>query len=579
VSELLPAAPAKPRKPVPRRPAPPRAVDDVAAPLDAMLVDAAFGPLRQLAPDVSVARFVSKLARRPATTGQRLGELAGELVRIGRGSSTLTPDPKDRRFSDPAWAGNPLLRRLVQAYLATGRTVEQLLDDSGLDWRDDQRVRFLVENLMQALAPSNVPLVNPASAKAAIDTGGMNFVRGGLNLLRDVLSAPRVPKMVDDSGFAVGENLGVTPGAVVLRTDMFELIQYAPQTPTVRKVPLLIVPPTINKFYVLDLAPGRSLIEHLVRSGQQVFVLSWRNPDARHADWGLDAYTGAILEAMDAVERISRSPRTVLTGFCSGGILASVVAGHLAATGRRDRLAGVAFGVTVLDHWHAGVPAALADKYLVRAATAASRRKGYLDGKVLAEVFAFLRPGDLVWNYWVNNYLLGRQPPAFDVLYWNADTTRMPARLHADFVDLALRNRLAGDGVNALGTHVELGTVDVDAYVIAGIADHITPWQSCYRTTSLLGGRTRFVLSTSGHIAALVNPPGNPKATYRLNPDNPDDAQEWLDGATTEQGSWWPDFVAWLGERCGPDRRAPRTLGGPGLAPLIEAPGTYVLDR
>jgi polyhydroxyalkanoate synthase len=554
-------------------------VDDVAAPLDAMLVDAAFGPLRQLAPDMSVARFIGRLAGRPATTGQRLGELAGELVRVAGGTSTLTPDPKDRRFNDPAWTGNPLLRRILQTYLATGRTVGQLLDDSGLEWRDDHRVRFLVENLLEALSPSNVPLVNPASAKAAIDTGGMNFVRGGLNLLRDLASAPRIPKMVDDSGFKVGENLGVTPGAVVLRTDMFELIQYAPQTATVRRVPLLVVPPTINKFYVLDLASGRSLVEHLVRSGQQVFVLSWRNPDSRHADWGLDAYARAILDAMDAVEKITRSERTVLTGFCSGGILASVVAGHLAATGRLDRLAGLAFGVTVLDQWHAGLPAALADQYLVRAATAASRRRGYLDGKVLAEVFAFLRPGDLVWNYWVNNYLLGRQPPAFDVLYWNSDTTRMPARLHADFVDLALRNRLAGTGVDALGTHVDLADVDVDAYVVAGIADHITPWQSCYRTTALLGGRSRFVLSTSGHIAALVNPPGNPRATYRLNPDNPDDAEEWLDGATTEQGSWWPDFVDWLGQRCGPDRRAPRGLGGPGFPPLIEAPGTYVLDR
>jgi polyhydroxyalkanoate synthase subunit PhaC len=555
-------------------------IDDVAAPLDALLIDAAFGPLRQLAPDLSTVKLAGRLATRPATTARRLGALAAELARVGLGTSALAPAPKDRRFADPAWSRSPALRRIVQAYLAAGRTVEQLVGDADLDWRDDQRVRFLAENLVEALSPSNVPLLNPASARAAADTRGMNFVRGGLNLVRDMARAPRIPQMVDGSAFGVGENLATTPGAVVLRTELFELIQYAPQTPTVRTVPLLFVPPTINKFYVLDLAPGRSWIEHLVRSGQQVFILSWRNPDRRHADLGLDAYVRAVLDALAAVERIANTDRTVLTGLCSGGMLAAATAAYLAGTGGLGRLAGLAFGVTVLDHRRAGVPAAIADRHLVAAATALSRRRGYLDGKALAEVFAWLRPGDLVWQYWVNNYLLGRRPPAFDVLYWNADTTRMTARLHADFVDLALHNRLATPrSATVLGVPVDLSTVDTDAYVVAGVADHITPWQSCYRTTALLGGDTRFVLSTSGHIAALVNPPGNGKATYRIGGETPGDPQAWLAAATTERGSWWPDFVAWLAARCGPDRRAPRRLGGRGHAPLIEAPGTYVLDR
>jgi polyhydroxyalkanoate synthase len=279
-----------------------------------------------------------------------------------------------------------------------------------------------------------------------------------------------------------------------------------------------------------------------------------------------------VLDALDATRRICRAERTVLTGVCSGGMLASMVAAQLAGVGQLDRLAGLAFMVTVLDHRRAGIPAALADRYLARAATAISRRKGYLDGKLLAEVFAWLRPGDLVWNYWVNNYLLGRKPPAFDVLYWNADTTRMPARLHADLVDVALANRMAKPASG-------LKKVSTDTYVVAGIADHITPWQNCYRTTGLLGGPTRFVLSSSGHIAAMVNPPGSGKSSYRLNPENPGDPQEWLGGASTEQGSWWPDFVAWLTKRSGAEKRAPRNLGGRGLDPLIEAPGTYVLDR
>jgi polyhydroxyalkanoate synthase len=557
-----------------------READNLAVPLDALLVDAALGPLRRLLPDLSTARLVRRLATRPAATGRQVATLAAEYARIGAGRSTLAPQPRDRRFAEPAWTENPLLRRVVQAYLASAQTIEGLVADADLGWRDAQRVRFLTDNLVEAFAPSNVPLLNPASAKAAIDTAGMNFVRGGRNLIRDMAAPPRVPSMVDPSAFTVGETLAATPGAVVLRTEMFELLQYTPQTPTIREVPLLLVPPTINKYYAIDLAPGRSWVEHLVRSGQHVFALSWRNPDARHAEWGLSTYVQAILDAVDAVTNIARSERLVLTGICSGGILASLVAAHLAES---DRLAGLGLAVTVLDHHRAGIAAALTDKRLAAAATSRSRRRGYLDGKLLGEVFAWLRPGDLIWQYWVNNYLLGRVPPAFDVLYWNADTTRMSAQLHADFVDLAIHNRLAEPGkASVLGRPVDLGGIHVDAYVVAGVADHITPWQSCYRTLGLLGGDTRFVLSTSGHIAALVNPPGSPKATYRVNPDasaRSTDPDEWLAGASIEPGTWWPDFVAWLDERTGGERTAPRRLGGRGYAPLIAAPGTYVFDR
>jgi polyhydroxyalkanoate synthase len=552
---------------------------DQAAPLDALLVDAALGPVRRFAPDASTARFALHLARRPLTTGRRLAGLAAELARIGIGTSTVAPSKRDRRFADPAWTENPLLRRLVQAYQASGQTAEQLVGDAALSWRDEQRTRFLVENLVAALSPSNLPLVNPASAKAAVDTAGLNFVRGGRSLLGDLATAPRVPEMVDSSAFEVGRTIAVTPGAVLLRTDVLELIQYRPQTEQVRRVPLLIVPPTINKYYALDLAPGRSLVEYLVQHGQQVFLISWRNPDARHADWGLDTYVQAVLDALDAVERISRSDRTALAGICSGGIIASLTAAHLADTGRQDRLAAFGLAVTVLDNARAGTPAALADRRLATAATQMSRRRGYLDGRALAEVFAWLRPDDLVWNYWVNNYLLGRKPPAFDILFWNSDTTRMPARLHADFVGLAMKNSLVKPGaMSVLGRPVDLSRMEVDSYVVAGIADHLTPWQNCYRSTQLLGGDSRFILSTSGHIAALVNPPGNPKASYQTNKDNPPDAPAWLKTAETRQGSWWPDVVSWLGERCGPEKRAPASLGGGGLRPLVEAPGTYVFD-
>jgi len=552
---------------------------DEAAPLDVLLADAAAGSLRRFAPDASTAKFAVALARRPATTARRLGSLAAELARIGTGTSALAPAKRDRRFTDPAWTGNLLLRRIVQAYLAAGMTAGQLVGDAALDWQDDKRVRFLIENLTDALSPSNVPLVNPASAKAAIDTGGVNFIHGGISLLRDMAAKPRIPEMVDTSSFEVGRNIAVTPGAVVLRTEILELIQYRPQTAQVGEVPLLIVPPTINKYYAMDLAPGRSLVEYLVQNGQQAFVISWRNPDARDAEWGMDTYVGAVLDALDAVQRVCGVDQTALIGVCAGGIIASITAGHLAATGRLGQLAAFGLFVTVLDTTHAGTLGALADRDLLTAAKAISRRRGYLDGRDLAEMFAWLRPGDLIWNYWVNNYLLGQKPPAFDVLFWNADTTRMAARLHADFVDLAMDNKLLSPGsLTILGTAIDLSQVDTDAYLVAGIADHITPWQNCYRSTQLLGGTSRFILSTSGHIAALVNPPGNPKARYQISKSTPADPEGWLKTAATEHGSWWPDMLAWLGDRCGKDKTAPGELGGGGLRPLADAPGTYVFD-
>jgi polyhydroxyalkanoate synthase len=551
-----------------------------AGPLDALLVDAALGPVRRFVPDLSTARWAASLARTPDVTARRLGELAAETGRILAGTSTVTPSRGDRRFTDVAWAENPLLKRLVQLYLAGSHTVEQLLDDADLGPRDRKRVRFLLENAIQATAPSNVPLLNPASAKAVIDTAGLSLVRGAKQLATDLSSAPRLPEMVDGSGFVLGDTIAATPGAVVFRNEVLELIQYAPQTDEVYEVPALVVPPTINKYYALDLAPGRSLVEFGVRQGRQMFLISWRNPDARHASWNLDTYVRGVLDALDAVEEITGTAQAVLGGACSGGILASAAAAYLAAVGRQDRLAGLVLAVTVIDNEDAGTMAALVDARLAERAKARSARKGYLDGRDLAEVFAWLRPGDLVWNYWVNNYLLGKRPPAFDILFWNSDTTRMTAALHADFVDLAMDNSLTRPGaLTVLGVPIDLGTVTVDSYMAAGIADHITPWESCYRSARLFGGTGRFVLSSSGHIAALVNPPGNPKASFHTNDDLTSDATAWLEDSDVIQGSWWTDLGLWLDERCGALRPAPRELGADGLQVLAQAPGTYVFDQ
>jgi poly(3-hydroxyalkanoate) synthetase len=287
-----------------------------------------------------------------------------------------------------------------------------------------------------------------------------------------------------------------------------------------------------------------------------------------------------VVRALDAVREISGAAKASVCALCSGGIVTSMVAAHLSVTGELNKLASLCLGVTVLDQAQAGTAGAMIDEETAAAAMAVSQARGYLDGRALAEVFAWLRPDDLIWNYWVNNYLQGRPPPAFDILSWNADTTRLPAALHHDFIRLALANALTVPGAaTMLGSPVDLSKVDTEAYVIAGIADHLCPWESCYRTTGLLGGPVRFVLSTSGHIAALVNPPGNPKASFRTAPSNPADPAGFLDAASTVPGSWWSDYSAWLAERSGGRKRSPRTLGRKGYPVLYAAPGTYVHDR
>jgi len=555
--------------------------DELAAPLDLLLTSATKPFASRMMPNATWSHFGANLAKQPGAVAGRLGALTRELGGIAVGNSHRAPARSDKRFADPAWQQNPLLRRVMQAYLAGAETAEGLLADARLDWRDGERMRFVVDNFVEGLAPSNNPLISPLGWKALIDTGGLSTVRGARAFARDMLSKPRVPAMVEPDAFAVGENVAITKGAVVLQTSMFELIQYAPQTPTVNAIPLLIVPPVINKFYVLDIAPGRSMIEYFVQQGQQVFVISWRNPQARHKDWGFDAYGAAIVEAMDAVQNIADVERTHLFATCSGGILAALTAAHLAEIGEGDRIAGFTLAVTVLDETKAGFAAAAMSDRAAQAAIRVSGRKGYLDGRDMAEMFAWLRPTDLVWRYVVNNYVQGRKPAPFDVLFWNADTTRMAAALHRDLVLMGLRNALVTPGgVSMLGSPVDLCKITADAYIVGGIADHISPWQATYRSARLLGSKdNRYVLSTNGHIAALVNPPGNPKASFRTGPVDAEDPQQWLDSAEEHADSWWPDYTHWLAERSGPEIDAPKALGGDDLPPLGPAPGSYVMEK
>jgi polyhydroxyalkanoate synthase len=555
--------------------------DELAAPLDLLLISATRPFGRRMTPNASWARLGANLAKQPGAVAGRVGALTRELGGIAAGRSHRAPARADKRFADAAWEQNPLLHRIMQAYLAGSETAEGLLADSRLDWRDAEKMRFVFDNVVEGLAPSNNPLLSPLGWKALIDTGGLSAVRGAKAFARDMLSQPRVPAMVEPDAFAVGETVAISKGAVVLQTSQFELIQYVPQTPKVNTIPLLIVPPVINKFYVMDIAPGRSMIEYFVQQGQQVFVISWRNPQARHRDWGFDTYGAAIIDALDAVQKIAGTDRAHLMGTCSGGILAAMTAAHLSNIGDADRIAGLTLAVTVLDQTRAGFAPAMMSDRAAQAAIRVSGRKGYLDGRAMAEMFAWLRPTDLVWRYWVNNYVQGRTPGAFDVLFWNADTTRMTAALHRDMVLMGLNNALVTPGaVSMLGSPVDLSQITADAYVIGGLTDHICPWQATYRSARLLGSKdNRYVLSTSGHIQALVNPPGNPKASYRTGSVDAEDAQEWLDSADKSSDSWWPDYTRWLAERSGPEIDAPKMIGGEELPPLGPAPGSYVMEK
>lgn len=530
-------------------------------------------------PGTTTAKAALALLSHPRRVARRGMQLAGELARIAAGRSDVSAEKGDRRFKDAAWQHNPALHRLMQAYVATAEAVDRLIGEADLDWRSEQRLRFAAGNVIEALAPSNFPLTNPAVLKAAIDSGGLHFVQGLRNLLQDLRSGSILPSTVDTSGFTIGENLAATPGAVVARTEVYELLQYHAQTDEVREAPVLLVPQMINKYYIADLAPGKSLLEYALTQGRQVFAISWRNPGERHADWNLDTYCEAVLTALDAVEEITGTSKTHLMGLCAGGTISAMMLAHLAATGQQDRIAGLVLSVTVLDWDSAGTHGAFLDRASASAAMAESARKGYLDGAGLAAMFSFLRPTDMIWNFWINNYLLGQDPPAWDVLYWNQDQTNMPAALHRDFVQMGLENPLTRPGgLSVLGTPVDLSAVTVDSYIVGAVSDHIAPWKNVYRSTQLLGSRSCFVLSTSGHVVATVNPPKDSSASFTTRPTNPPDPEEWWAGATETDGSWWPHWTEWLDQRSGVRKQAPSEPGSACLPVLGEAPGGYVRE-
>jgi poly[(R)-3-hydroxyalkanoate] polymerase subunit PhaC len=527
----------------------------------------------------AAGRLAARAALDPGLLARRGLGLARELVEIAVGRSERTPEVGDKRFGDPAFEKHPGYRRLMQTYLAIRAALYALVDEVDLDPKSRDRARFALALLTEALAPTNTLIGNPAAIKKAFDTAGVSLAVGLKNLVTDYVENDGMPSQVDRRPFKVGENLALTPGQVVFRNEVLELIQYAPSTPEVYERPFLFIPPQVNKYYVFDIAPGRSFMEFAVKSGFTTFAASWRNPSPAQRDWGLDAYVTALIEASDAVREITGSDKINVMGACAGGITTAVLLAHLAQRGD-DRFSSAAFPVTMIDMGDPGMIGIFTSEATIASSVRRSAEKGILSGSELARVFAWLRPNDLVWNYWVNNYLLGENPPTFDILYWNNDSTNLPATLHAEFLDIFLKNSLTQAGaVTVLDTPIDLKKVTCDVYAIGALTDHLTPWDACYRTPKLLGGKATFVASNSGHIQALVNPPGNLKARFLTNPDLSGTAAEWLEGAKEQKGSWWTHWVDWQARRSGGKRPAPTEQGSEKHRPILPAPGRYVHQK
>jgi polyhydroxyalkanoate synthase subunit PhaC len=504
--------------------------------------------------------------------------LSGEAVRVARGRSDVDIEKGDWRFADPAWNRNPGYKRVKQLYLAWSRALLGIVEDADVDWKTRERARFALGILTSAVAPTNTLLGNPAALKEALETGGGSLLRGARNFVHDVRHNRGMPSQVDTTGFKVGYNLATTPGAVVYRDDVMEIIQFSPATPKVAARPVVMIPPQINKYYFLDLSPGRSFIQYAVSRGIQFFAISWRNPRKEHGEWGLDTYADAYLRAVDVARDVTGSDDVNALGMCAGGITMTTALSHLAAT-NDQRVHSASYGVTLLDFSVPAMVGLFQARPLISVARGRSARAGVLDGDTLASVFTWMRPNDLVWNYWVNNYLMGKNPPAFDILAWNADKTNLPARLHCQFLDIFEGNLLAKPGgITVLGSPVNLSAIKIDTYVTGGLTDHLTPWQGCYRATQLLSGESTFVLSPTGHIQTQVSPPGNPKAHYFVGAEPGPDADAWRATAERRNGSWWEHWADWIIERGGGDRPAPKQLGSTRHPVVDPAPGRYVLD-
>ncbi|WP_128892823.1 alpha/beta hydrolase [Erythrobacter sp. HKB08] len=547
----------------------------------------ALGPMIGLAREDfvgAIALLLRETASDPQRTMKHAQEMGQDMIKIMTGQSDLSPDPRDKRFMDPAWQYNPFFRAGAQYYLAVQKGMRNWLADLELDELERDRANFISNIIIDSLAPTNTLVGNPTAQKRLIDSGGLSLVKGLKNAYDDMVYNKGMVSQVDKKPFELGKNIATSEGSVVLRTEMMELVHYAPTTDEVYEIPQLTIPPQINKMYINDLSPEKSVVKYQLDNGIQTFVISWRNPSKEQGVWDMADYIRSCREAMEAVSKITGSKKINVSAGCSGGQTAAMLASKMAADGD-DLLNALTLMVCVLHPKQNDIEAgSLVTENGMKLARRRAAKKGVIKGDDLARGFAWLRPNDLIWNYVINNYLLGEDPPAFDVLFWNADATNLSASLMGDFLTIFETLAFTKKGEVEMVDHkVDLSKVTSDLFILGGVTDHITPWKATYRSTQLFGSDdVTYVLSHSGHMQAILNPPGNPKARYyvqKKDGDLPETADEWLKGTEEVAGSWWPYWMEWVQARSGDKKKAPKSVGNKAYPALDPAPGLYVVEE
>jgi polyhydroxyalkanoate synthase subunit PhaC len=552
-------------------------------------------PESDLFEDLDAAGFADALTQavrsslmNPAAPARASLQWATDLAQIpfvaatrwfGREIEAPVPvDPKDRRFADPAWSTNPFFYGVRLAYLSTCRYARDVVGAAGVEADVARKAELALNVALDAMSPTNFLALNPAALKKAFDTAGASLAKGAANFLDDLVNNEGRPRQVDTSGFTVGGNLAATPGKVVFRNELMELIQYAPQTEKVHERPLLCSPPWINKYYVMDLAPGRSFIEWAVQHGRTVFAISYLNPSKDMGNTSMDDYlVHGPQTALDVIQDITGAETIDIVGLCLGGALTAITAAYL-TQGNDSRVGTLTLLNTMLDYAEPGILGNFTDERTVEKLVKKIAKSGTLEGTSMAGTFDILRANDLIFNYVVSNWLMGQDPPAFDILAWNSDSTRMPAAMHAFYLrNFYVRNKLAAGDLEIAGRRIDLSVIKSPTYVVSAINDHIVPWESAYKTTGLVSGPVRFVLSSGGHIAGIVNPP-SPKAWFLAHDDEigaPGSAEGWRSTAQKHGGTWWEDWVRWAAESAG-EMVDPPAVGSDTYPVIGDAPGRYV---
>ena len=496
----------------------------------------------------------------------------------------IAPEVGDRRFKDKEWEENEVYDYIKQSYLLTSRWLEDVIQDTPLaKTHEGQKLKFFPRQFIDAMSPTNFAVTNPQVIRETIEKNGKNLVQGLHNIARDInpkTGTFRI-RMTDEEAFEPGRNVATTPGKVIYQNELIQLIQYTPTTETVYKVPLLIVPPWINKYYILDLRPENSLVKWLTDKGYTVFIISWKNPDESMAELDFGDYMAlGPLSALHAIEEAIGETVVNTVGYCIGGTLLAATLAYLAANDKADRVKSTTFLVTQVDFSESGELKLFVDKKQLKFMEKIMEEKGYLDGSIMSQTFNMLRSNDLIWSFVINNYLLGRDPFPFDLLYWNSDSTRLTKACHSQYLrEMYLENNLVKPGKLVLkGTPIDLRKITIPAYIQAAQTDHICPWNSVYKATQIFSGPRRFMLAGSGHIAGVVNPPEARKYNHWINDNLPDDPADWLNEAEEKPGSWWPDWHQWLRTKSG--KKVPARQPGEGKLSIIEeAPGSYVKIR